>query len=139
MNNHNLREAVEVFLAGIAGEVSESTREWYGRCLESFVSFLGPDYPLGDVSPGNVRLYRAHLIDRDMSIHSVHGRQRAVRRLFSWLLEEGLVDRNVALDVPLVRIPPQPPKALADDDMIRLLERLPAGAPTAVSDLPASR
>lgn len=122
---NTLRKSVEEFLAGQAGEVSESTRDWYGRCLSSFVAFLG-DIDLGDVTPARLRAYRAYLIDREMSIYSVHGRQRAVRRLFSWLVEEGIADRNVALDVPLVRLPPTPPKAVADDDLIRLLERLPA-------------
>ena len=122
---NTLQKSVEEFLAGQAGEVSESTRDWYGRCLSSFVAFLG-DIDLGDVTPASLRAYRAHLIDRKMSIYSVHGRQRAVRRLFSWLVEEGIADRNVALDVPLVRLPPTPPKAVADDDLRRLLEQLPA-------------
>ena len=125
MNNYSLREAVEVFLDGITGEVSESTREWYGRCLESLTSFLEPEVDLGAITVRDLRAYRAHLLKR-MSVHSVHGRQRAVRRLYSWLLKEGIVGSNVALDVPLVRLPPQPPKALSDDDMYRLLERLPA-------------
>jgi len=124
--NMNLREAVEEFLNGIAGEVSESTRDWYRRCLSSFLTFLGPETDLAAVSVRDIRAWRAHLLDRDMSIYSVHGRQRAARRLFSWLLEDGRVTRNVALEVPLVRLPPQPPKALTDDDMYRLLERLPA-------------
>lgn len=123
---NNLQSAVEGFLSAQAGEVSKSTRDWYSRCLSSFVSFVGPEFDLCAISPGKIRSYRAHLIDRDMSIYSVHGRQRAVRRLFSWLTEEGITDRNIALDVPLVRLPPQPPKALADDDLIRLLEQLPA-------------
>lgn len=120
-----IQSAVEEFLDGQAGEVSESTRDWYSRCLSSFVAFL-EDTDLNAITPGHLRSYRAHLIDRDMSIYSVHGRQRAVRRLFSWLVEEGKVTRNVALDVPLVRLPPQPPKAVADEDLVRLLERLPA-------------
>jgi len=126
MNNYMLREAVEEFLGGIAGEVSESTRDWYSRCLESLVALLGPETDLASISAREIRSYRAHLLGREMSIYSVQGRQRAARRLFSWLLKEGIVERNVALDVPLVRLPPQPPKALADDDMYRLLERLPA-------------
>lgn len=126
MNNYNLGEAVGLFLDGIAGEVSESTRGWYGRCLDSLVSLLGADTELASITVRDLRAYRAHLLGRDMSIYSVQGRQRAARRLFSWLLKEGVVERNVAKDVSLVRLPPQPPKALADDDMYRLLERLPA-------------
>ncbi len=57
-----LEAAVEQFLAGVAGEVSESTREWYGRCLSSFVAFLGPATDLAAVSAGNIRAYRTHLL-----------------------------------------------------------------------------
>ena len=125
MNSYNLAEAVGVFLDGIAGEVSESTREWYGRGLESLVAHLGAETDLASITVRDLRSYRADLLPR-MSVHSVHGRQRAMRRLYSWLLKEGIVERNIAKDVPMVRVPPEPPKALADDDLLRLLERLPA-------------
>lgn len=136
--NITLEAAVQEFLAGVAGEVSESTREWYGRCLSSFVEYVGRDVDLAAISAGDIRSYRAKLLKpradprrpkatpKPMSIYSVHGRQRAVRRLFSWLVEEGVLGENVALAVPLVRLPMTPPKAAADDDLGRLLEQLPA-------------
>lgn len=122
---NTLHSAVEEFLAAQAGEVSKSTRTWYGRCLSSFTTFAG-EIPLGEVGPPLIRSYRAHLVDRELSVHSIHGHQRAIRRLFSWLVEEGILERNVALEVPLVRLPPQAPKALTDDDLKRLLARLPS-------------
>lgn len=124
--NKNLRlgEAVEGFLASQAGEVSTSTAIWYAASMRSFLEFAG-DGLLSDITPADIRGYRAHLVGRDLSLYSVHGRQRAARRLFSWLLEEGLIERNPALEVPLVRLPQQPPKALADEDLTRLLGRLP--------------
>ena len=122
---NTLHSAVEEFLAAQAGEVSKSTRTWYRRCLSSFVAYAG-EIPLEEVGPPLIRAYRAHLTDRDLSLHSIHGHQRAIRRLFSWLTEEGITERNIALDVPLVRLPPQAPKALTDEDLQRLLARLPA-------------
>lgn len=119
-----LTEAVEEFLAAQAGEVSKSTRIWYGRCLSSFTAYTGP-ISLSEVTPTIIRAYRAHLVERDLALHSIHGHQRSIRRLFSWLLKEGIVKRNVALDVPLIRLPPQAPKALTDDDLGRLIDRLP--------------
>lgn len=136
--NIALETAVQEFLAGVAGEVSESTRDWYGRCLASFVAHVGPEADLEAISASDIRSYRAYLLKpkvdprrpkskpKLMSIYSVHGRQRAVRRLFSWLVEEGTLAKNVALAVPLVKLPPTPPKAVADDDLARLLEQLPA-------------
>jgi integrase/recombinase XerD len=136
--NITLEAAVRRFLAGVAGEVSESTRAWYGRCLSSFVAFLGPEAEVSAIVSDDIREYRAHLLKpksdpkkpkakpKLMSAYSVHGRQRAVRRLFSWLVEEGVLAQNVAQSVALVRLPTTPPKAVADDDLARLLEQLPA-------------
>lgn len=121
---NSLSTAVEGFLVGQAGEVSETTRSWYRRRLGDFRDFAGP-VCLDEVTPAMLRAYRAQLVDRGMSPHSVHGYQRAVRRLFSWLVDEGAIDRNVARDVPLVKLPQQAPKALTDDDLDRLLDRLP--------------
>lgn len=120
----NLTEAVEVFLAAQAGEVSVSTRRWYRRRLTAFCEFTG-EMSLADVDVVAIRAFRANLVDRELSVHYIHGCQRALRRLFAWLIDEGLAARNVAKDVPLIRLPPQPPKALSDDDLLRLLERLP--------------
>ena len=117
--------AVEEFLASQAGEVAASTREWYGRRLAAFCDFVGP-VGLDEVTVARIRAYRAHLVDREMSPHSVHGYQRAVRRLFRWLVTEGVVERDVAREVPLVKLPPQPPKALSEEDLGRLLARLPS-------------
>ncbi len=121
----NIQTAVEGFLAGQVGEVSRSTTTWYGHLLRSFAEFSGP-VSVSEIRPATLRAYRAQLLERGLSEHYVHGHQRAIRRLFSWLVSEGVLDRNVALDVPLVRLPAQPPKALADDDLDRLLDRLPS-------------
>lgn len=116
--------AVEEFLDGQAGEVSKATRRWYSDRLGDFVLFAGA-VALDDVSPALLRAYRAQLVDRDLSAHTVNGYQRAIRRLFSWLVDEGRIDRNVARDVPLVKLPHQAPKALTDEDLARLLDHLP--------------
>lgn len=135
---NTLHHAVNEFLAAQAGEVSASTREWYRRRLSLFCDFVG-SVSLSEVTAATIRAYRAYLVDRTqpsgsdddqsnrrLSLHSVHGYQRAVRRLFSWLAQEGLVERDVARDVPLVKLPPQPPKALSEEDLVRILARLPS-------------
>lgn len=123
--NTLLQPVVADFLAAQAGEVSESTRRWYRQRLEQFSAFVGP-VEVSKVTAATVRAYRARLVEAELSVHTIHGHQRAVRRLFSWLAAEGLVERNVARDVPLVRLPPQAPKALTDDDLGRILARLPS-------------
>ena len=120
----NIADAVGVFLAAVAGEVSPSTRTWYARCLGVLVAFAG-SVPLSEADTATLRAYRAFLVESSRSAHTIHGYQRAARRLFSWLQSEGLIQANPAAAVPLVRLPSQIPKALSDADMLRLLERLP--------------
>lgn len=123
--NTNLFLAVEGFLDAQAGEVSDTTRAWYAYLLRNFAAYAGP-VPPSSIIPSTLRAYRAHLVARGLTAHSVHGYQRAIRRLFSWLVDEGVMERNAALDVPLVRLPRQLPKALTDADLDRLLARLPS-------------
>ena len=125
---NTLLEAVEAFTVGQAGEVSSKTRRWYAARLSAFASFVG-DAPLGELTAATLRAYRAQLVDRGLSPHTVHGHQRALRRFFGWLTAEGAIPRNVAKDVPLVRLPAQEPKAIAEDDMRRLLDHLPRESP----------
>lgn len=126
--NSSLETAVAGFLAGQAGEVSPSTRRWYAQRLQAFAEWAGPVHPCA-VSVPMLRAYRGYLVDAGLSPSTVHGHQRALRRFFGRLAEEGVIPRNVAADVPLVRIPSQPPKALSDDDLTRLLDRLPLESP----------
>jgi len=121
----SLRDAIGAFLAAQAGEVSVSTRRWYSKRLGAFASWAG-DVPLNALTVALLRAYRAYLIDSGLSPHTTHGHQRALRRLCSWLAGEGDIPRNVARDVPLVRLPAQPPKAVQDDDVARLLAHLPS-------------
>lgn len=121
----SLLDCLEEFLVAQAGEVSESTRQWYRLRLEQFVAFVGGSVSPCEVTTTTLKAFRAHLLDRGVSPNSVHGYQRAGRRFFAWMVEEHILDRNVARDVPLIRLPPQPPKAVSDDDLMRFLNQLP--------------
>lgn len=121
----SLQSCLDGFLAAQAGEVSPSTRKWYKKRLGAFVAFAGDVCPC-ELSAALLRAFRAHLVDAGLSPHTVHGHQRATRRFCAWLVTEGVLTRNVARDVPLIRLPQQPPKAVTDGDMERLLAQLPA-------------
>ena len=57
-----------------------------------------------------------------MSKYSVHNYLRGTFRFFSWLVEEGLLERNPATRLELPQLPDDPPKDIAYDDMVRILE-----------------
>jgi len=45
-----------------------------------------------------------------------------VRRFFKWLVEEGYLDQNPAARLELPPLPEEPPKAVTEEDLRRLLE-----------------
>lgn len=90
---------VEQFLDYVALErgLSANTREAYGRDLASFVAFLGKRR----VDSFNA-VSRAHVIDylmsereRGLSVNSISRRLVAIKVLFRYLQQEGLLGRNV--------------------------------------------
>lgn len=124
----NLCDAVQGFLDDTAGEVSDSTHVWYRNRLRDFAAFAG-DVCVREIEPRLLKTYRAGLIKRGLTEHSVHGYQRALRRFFGWLVTERIIDRNIARDVPFVRLPSVPPTGVSDDDVRRFLARLPKESP----------
>ena len=126
---NSLTESVDMFTVAQAGEVAAATSEWYAKRLSMFAEFVGGETPMERISAAMLRAYRAHLVKRGLSPHTVHGHQRALRRFFSWCLKERLITANPAADVPLVKLPQQPPKAISKGDFDRLLRQLPNEPP----------
>jgi len=79
-----------------------------------------PDTPITNITTDDLRALIADLY-ADRSPHTVHGHVRALKRFFRWLADEGLIQRNPADRIRLPRLPQAPPKAIADDDLRRIL------------------
>jgi len=96
------------------------------RTIESYQTRLlplqrrHPDTPIADITTDNLRAIIADLY-ADRSPHTVHGHIRALKRFFRWLAAEGIIQQNPADRIRLPRLPQSPPKAIADDDLRRLL------------------
>lgn len=116
--------AVRAFLDGVRGEIAASTSRRYETALMAFVSFL-EDPPLASVRPAAIRAFRSDRLDRGVSPHTVNSDLRALRRLWGWLVREGLAESNVPRLVPFVKTPRELPKAVATDDLMRLVRHLP--------------
>lgn len=116
--------AVRAFLDGVRGEIAASTSRRYETALMAFVSFL-KDPPLASVRPADIRAFRSDRLDRGVSPHTVNSDLRALRRLWGWLVREGLVESNVPRQVPFVKTPRELPKAVAVDDLLRIVHHLP--------------
>ncbi len=120
-------DAVSAFLLGVRGEIAEATVTRYATALRAFVAFVG-DAPLAQLGPADVRAFRAARLGR-ISPFTVNSDLRALRRLYGWLVREGLASSNIPRGVPFVRTPKDVPKAVTPADLLRVIGRLADESP----------
>jgi len=146
-----LTEAIEALLiATKADGRSAETVKAYRRKLKPFVAFLG-DVPVEGITSNDVRRYIAHLMDRptryaDHPMHeeiegglspfTVAGHVRAIKRLFNWLEDEGVIEANPVRKIRTPRPKRKEPKAVDLQDFLALLATTEAGG---VADRSAER
>lgn len=131
-----LSAAIQEFDLSLAGVVSSGTRKLYLRILHSLVDFLG-DVEVGQITVSDLRRWRASLAERrerwvnnpyrppaagGLSPWTIHSHVRIVRRFFKWLTEEKHLGQNPAARLELPILPEEPPKAIAAEDLRRLLD-----------------
>lgn len=131
-----LSEGIEALVvATLADGRSQRTADGYREKLGVLLAYVG-DKDVTAITVGDLRAYIADLrsrpsryarttarpeIDGGLSIASVAGYVRAVKRLFRWLHEEGLTPTNVAQRIKVPRVPRGEPKAADPDDFAKLL------------------
>lgn len=128
-------EAITMFLAAIRGEVADTTVDWYTRRLASLADACG-QLELACVDVDHLRRWRAQLLGQAqrwenhptrpaasgrLSLHTMHANLRAVKRLFRWLMAEGHITTDPAARLRLAAPAKEPPKAITDEDLARLL------------------
>lgn len=130
-----LADAVNLFLNAIEGEVAPATHTWYRQRLHSLIEQCGP-MTLDQVSLDILRQWRSSLLSQRqrwathptrpttagaLSSATLHDSLRAVKRLFHWLLTEGHLTINPTTRLKLAAAPKEPPKAISEEDLTRLL------------------
>jgi integrase/recombinase XerC len=115
--------------------LSEHTDSNYTRDLTALARFCGQegiaDWPA--LEHGHVRLFAARSHAGGLAPRSVQRRLSAVRSFLNFLIREGVLQHNCALDVRAPKGPRRLPVTLDADTMARLLE-IPAAEPLAVRD-----
>jgi integrase/recombinase XerC len=107
--------------------LAEHTQHSYLRDVRSFCQFLCPDHPeqLPDVLPGvertAIRRWMAQLLKDNKKV-TVARKIASVRSFYAFLLREGFVETNPALQVRLPRKEHYLPTTLDVDYMYRLLD-----------------
>ena len=115
-----LSEAVEAFLLSCDGCKSSATVKWYRRRLADLCGFLGA-CDLAAITVFDLRRFRAKLASRGLSVWTLHGYCRAVRRLFHWLWTEGVLPVHVGSRLELPKLPKRPRLGIPRDDAEKIL------------------
>ncbi|HEY4690221.1 MAG TPA: tyrosine-type recombinase/integrase [Anaerolineae bacterium] len=115
-----LSEALDRFLAAMDGVRSPATLEWYSQRLGALLDVLG-DVDVSTIAENDLNRWRASQNGR-LSVWTLHGYVRAVRRFFAWLTDKGIVDSNPARDFKLPRLPKRPRVGVSCDVRDRIIE-----------------
>lgn len=130
-----LSRALEAFYLSLNGSKSPATLVWYKRKLTS-LTILG-DVDIKKINLHDLRRWRAELAERKtkytshptrreenegLSTWTLHGYVRAVRHLFKWLTDEGLIPRNPAARLELPQLPNEPRKGISQTDLQKILD-----------------
>jgi len=117
--------AIEGFLWWCRGEkgLAGNTIEAYHRDLvelETYLTSQGVHSP-GEVRGTHLQDYMVHLVDRGLSLRTVARHRVAMRQLFRFLVEEGLLEASPALLVEAPRAGRKLPSTLSEKEVTALL------------------
>lgn len=118
-----LTEAFDLFGLARVGEISQSTLTWYVDRFNIFLDIHKKNSRVRDVSLHDLRLYRLRLYNQGLSEFTIHGYLRAVKKLFGFLVDEGVLEEDPSLEIELPDLPEElDPKAVSEADKERILE-----------------
>jgi integrase/recombinase XerC len=100
---------------------SAHTIKAYSGDLETFVQYVGPR-KLRDLDHIAIRGFLSHLYERGLSKTSVARSLAAVRSLFRWLAQEGIVEQNPAALVSTPKLPRKLPRVPTMEEMNSVLD-----------------
>jgi site-specific recombinase XerD len=118
----SLDDAIQTFVEIDMQFRSPQTIAWYRKKFKALQTDLGNKL-LADLLTSDLLGWQARLSARtDLSIYTIHGYIRAVRRLFRWLFERGILPVNLAADLRLPKLPRHGRSGVTDRDAAAILE-----------------
>jgi integrase/recombinase XerC len=117
-----VEKAVDQFLRTLGERnVSRHTLRAYAGDLASFVGYVG-SRDWRSIDHVTIRGLLSHLYDRGLSKPSVARALAAVRSLYRWLAQEGVVEQNPAALVSTPKLPKKLPRVPTIEEMNTVLE-----------------
>ena len=114
--------SVQKFLASLRERnTSPHTIRAYTRDLGNFAAYTGPR-KWRDIDHITIRGFLSHLYDKGLSKTSVARSLAAVRSLYRWLAQEGIVEQNPAALVSTPKLPKKLPRVPTMEEMNSVLD-----------------
>ena len=135
----NPADAAERYLRQLTIErgLSKHTATAYRRDLSGYLDVLAERAvaTVADISKEDVAAFHQSLAERGLAASSVARQLSAIRGFHRFLVEEGLVEQDVAADHRPPKLPQRLPKAIRVDQMERLLEAAGGGVDASPAQL----
>lgn len=120
---------------------SYRTISWYSANLKCFRSYLKSRHlsdSIDSIDKKLLREYVLYLLKRNrfenhpytrvraepLSTATIHGHVRTLRAFFSWLVDEGLTEENIAKDLKPPKLVKKTVSTLSDEEIIAILHTL---------------
>jgi len=124
----SLKDAIEALcIATRANGRSKRTVNAYREKLSHLLTYLG-DVDVTAITTHDLRRYVASLWDADLSPFTIAGRVRAFKRLFNFLIAEGLLETNPTVGIVTPDPDPREIKAISKSDLAALLTTTEIGS-----------
>jgi len=139
---HTLSELIDYYeVCNRAEGKSYRTIGWYSANLKRFRSYLKSRHlseSLDSIDKKLLREYVLYLLKRNrfenhpyvpvstelLSAATVHGHVRTLRAFFSWLVDEGLTEENIARDLKPPKLVKKVVSTLSDEEIIAIVHTL---------------
>lgn len=121
-NSTQVGQAAERFLCSLRERnVSRHTVKAYRQDLEAFGGYVG-SRKWQDIDHITIRGFLSHLYDKGLGKTSVARSLAAVRSLYRWLAQEGIVEQNPAALVSTPKLPKKLPRVPTLEEMNSVLD-----------------
>src|SRR5579884_1669466 len=129
-----IRDSISKYLAELARRgPSAHTLRNYGSDLEQFAKYFEPP---GETAPGIeeldlalLREWLAGLYDHGLNVASIRRKLAAVRALFQFLLQEGVLERNIAKRLRTPKAKQRLPDVMPAEKANHLIDAVERGEP----------
>lgn len=115
---HAITTFQRVALQGLSPE----TKRWYRCRLSLIAGALGETQRLYKVLDIDLIRLREKWEKQNLSPDTLHGYIRAMRRLFRWLFQRGLVTIDLVQDIPLPKLPKRGRRGISDENAMLIME-----------------